>query len=132
MTDSFLMMTGWIVFGFAAVAAIPAVVALRLKRLPPSGAAASLPSEWLADSDRPLVSVIVPARNEQQQIGKALRSLLASESIPLEIIAVNDRSEDSTGQIMDEVAGEDARLRVVHLTELPAGWLGKSHAMHRA
>lgn len=132
MIDSFLMMTGWIVFGFAGVAAIPAVVALRLKRLPPSGAAASLPPEWLLDSDRPLVSVIVPARNEQQQIGKALRSLLASESIPLEIIAVNDRSEDSTGQIMDEVAREDARLRVVHLTELPAGWLGKNHAMHRA
>lgn len=132
MFDSFLTVSGWVFFGFAAIAAIPAVVALRLKRLPVSMAAAGFPPEWLADSGRPLVSVIVPARNEEQQIGKALRSLLAAETIPLEIIAVNDRSEDSTGRIMDEVAREDSRLRVVHITELPAGWLGKNHAMHSA
>lgn len=132
MFDSFLMISGWIFLAFSAVAAIPAVAALRIKRLPASTAAASLPPEWLTDSARPLVSVIVPARNEEQQIGQALRSLLASETVPLEIIAVNDRSEDSTGRIMDQVALEDGRLRVVHITELPAGWLGKNHAMHCA
>lgn len=71
MFDSFLTVSGWVFFGFAAIAAIPAVVALRLKRLPVSMAAAGFPPEWLADSGRPLVSVIVPAQNEEQQIGKA-------------------------------------------------------------
>jgi hypothetical protein len=61
MFNSFLTVSGWVFFGFAAIAAIPAVVALRLKRLPASMAAAGFPPEWLAESGRPLVSVIVPA-----------------------------------------------------------------------
>lgn len=60
----------------------------------------------------------------------SLRSLLALEYPQLEIIAVDDRSRDSTGAVMDRLAAGDSRLNVVHITELPPRWLGKTHAMH--
>jgi glycosyltransferase involved in cell wall biosynthesis len=78
---------------------------------------------------QPLVSVIVPARNEAREIERCLRSLIAQDHPNLEIIAVNDRSEDATGAIMDTLAAESARVRVIHVRELPEGWLGKTHAM---
>lgn len=76
------------------------------------------------------VSVIVAARDEAEKIAQCLKSLLNLAYPDLEIIAVNDRSRDATGQIMDQLASEDQRIRVLHITELPAGWLGKVHAMH--
>jgi glycosyltransferase involved in cell wall biosynthesis len=85
------------------------------------------------DSTRSLpgLSVIVPARNEAKNIAATLRSLLAAEGVALEIIAVDDRSTDETGAIMEEVAGEvtGKRIQVLHVAELPPGWLGKTHAM---
>ena len=132
MLDSVITFTGWLIFVGVAIAALPAVAALRLKRLTAPEQTPPLPREWFSDTSKPVVSVIVPARNESPQIGTALRSLLAAESIPLEIIAVNDRSEDDTGRIMDDVAREDSRVRVVHISQLPEGWLGKNHAMHMA
>jgi glycosyltransferase involved in cell wall biosynthesis len=83
----------------------------------------------------PLVSIIVPARNEEESIEQALRSLLALDYDNYEVIAVNDRSTDRTGEIMERVAGDlpsGKRLRVVHHRELPEGWLGKTHAMWMA
>jgi cellulose synthase/poly-beta-1,6-N-acetylglucosamine synthase-like glycosyltransferase len=81
----------------------------------------------------PMISVIVPARNEEQDVEAGLRSLLALESVAIEIIAVDDRSSDSTGSIMDRMAIEASAsgktLRVLHVSELPAGWMGKTHAM---
>ena len=80
----------------------------------------------------PRVSIIVPACNEQEDIRETLVQLLALDYSNYEIIAVNDRSTDGTGQIMDEVAASfqaHGRLKVVHISELPAGWLGKTHAM---
>jgi glycosyltransferase involved in cell wall biosynthesis len=81
----------------------------------------------------PTLTVVVPARNEAQDIAATLNSLLDSSLIGLEIIAVDDRSEDETGAIMDSIAGTAAGrgkdLRVLHVTELPPGWLGKTHAM---
>jgi glycosyltransferase involved in cell wall biosynthesis len=90
--------------------------------------AAPLPQEA-----QPLISVIVPARDEAQAIEQTLRSLLAQQGISIEILAVNDRSTDETGPIMDRVAAEahvqGKSIRVIHITELPAGWMGKTHAM---
>src|SRR5215469_9558819 len=70
----------------------------------------------------PRVSIIVPARNEEEDIEQGLSGLLALDYDNYEVIAVNDRSTDHTGEIMDRVAASPAahgRLRVVHVTELP-------------
>jgi glycosyltransferase involved in cell wall biosynthesis len=85
----------------------------------------------------PAVSVIVPARNEAASIEATLRSLLAAERVDLQILAVDDRSTDQTGAIMDGLAESLAgkgcvpgkTLQILHVTELPSGWLGKTHAM---
>lgn len=115
--------------------------------------------EWnrnpVTASGNPRVSIIVPARNEEQDIEASLRTLLALDYDNYEVIAVNDRSTDRTGEIMEKVAQEDTgapflapfarkpalsqpkggdvgRLRIIHHRELPAGWLGKTHAMWTA
>ena len=81
--------------------------------------------------DWPMVSVIVPACNEADKFESAARTLLAQDYANLEIILVDDRSTDSTGQIADRLADSDPRVRVLHITELPDGWLGKVHALDR-
>jgi glycosyltransferase involved in cell wall biosynthesis len=81
------------------------------------------------------VSIIVPARNEEEDIEQGLSGLLGLDYENYEVIAVNDRSTDRTGEIMEKVAASPAaqgRLRVVHVSELPSGWLGKTHAMWTA
>lgn len=79
----------------------------------------------------PKLSVIVPALNEEATIEAALRSLLSTRYPNVEVLAIDDRSTDGTGAIIDRLAAENPRLRAIHLTELPAGWLGKVHALHR-
>jgi glycosyltransferase involved in cell wall biosynthesis len=88
-------------------------------------------------SGNPRVSIIVPARNEEQDIEQSLTRLLELDYDSYEVIAVNDRSTDRTGEIMERVAAHRsvdtaARLRVIHHQELPPGWLGKTHAMWTA
>jgi chlorobactene glucosyltransferase len=76
-----------------------------------------------------LVSIILPARNEAGCIEACVRSLLAQDYQPLEIVAVDDCSEDETGAILDRLAAADGRLRVIHGTPVPEGWMGKAHAV---
>jgi glycosyltransferase involved in cell wall biosynthesis len=85
-----------------------------------------------ADAALPSLTIVVPARNEEAEIEPALQSLLRLNYPRFEVVAVNDRSTDQTGAIMDRIAAEPAaqgRLRVIHVRNLPAGWLGKVHAM---
>jgi glycosyltransferase involved in cell wall biosynthesis len=77
----------------------------------------------------PRVSVVFAARNEAATVGAAVPTMLALDYPDWELIAVNDRSEDDTGAILDRLAQADPRLKVVHVTELPEGWLGKNHAL---
>lgn len=79
------------------------------------------------------ITVIVPARNEEKAIEQTLRSLLAQESVSIEILAVDDRSTDKTGEIVDRIAAEAREegkiITAIHIEELPSGWMGKTHAM---
>jgi glycosyltransferase involved in cell wall biosynthesis len=124
----------------------------------PSVADVSQP-EWdrnpVMPSGNPRVSIIVPARNEEESIEKALKTLLALDYDDYEVIAVNDRSTDRTGEILERVerkshsdkaalrSGQapgaaasvdvtNSSLRAIHIRELPPGWLGKTHAMWTA
>lgn len=88
----------------------------------------------------PRVSIIVPARNEAEHVEAALLSLLQLDYPDYEVIAIDDRSDDATGVILDRLnmqwreRGELShhRLKVLHVSELPQGWLGKVHAMWKA
>ncbi len=77
--------------------------------------------------DLPSFTIVVPARNEADTMAPALRSLLALDYPAFDVIAVNDRSEDETGPLLDGF--NDPRLTVLHVEELPPGWLGKNHAL---
>lgn len=78
------------------------------------------------------VSILVAARNEAEDLPQALPTLLAQTHPRFEVVAVDDRSEDATGSILDNFASRDGRLSALHVRELPSGWLGKPHALHAA
>ena len=89
-----------------------------------------LPQHNISPAGSPSITVIIPARNEAADIAATLHSLLAQDYPNLQIIAVDDRSTDDTGPIMDSIAARHPeKLRTLHITELPSGWLGKTHAM---
>jgi cellulose synthase/poly-beta-1,6-N-acetylglucosamine synthase-like glycosyltransferase len=111
----------------------------------------SLP-EWdrhpVKPQGNPRVAIIVPARNEEASIEQALTRLLALDYDNYEVIAINDRSSDQTGAIMDKMSESSEKslwsagrprpatpelsvpeLKVIHVSELPPGWMGKAHAM---
>jgi chlorobactene glucosyltransferase len=77
----------------------------------------------------PLISVIVPARNEERNIRPCLHGILTQTYPNYEVIVVDDRSTDGTRLILEELATENARIRLVCGEELPAGWAGKPHAL---
>ncbi len=76
----------------------------------------------------PLVSILVPARNEAANIADCVRSLLAQDYTAFEVVALDDASTDGTGAILNALAAADGRLRVLRGQPLPAGWLGKHWA----
>ncbi len=113
---------------FGAIAAIWVVQSIRairgmltvpyLTRTPP-----------IADADAPSISLIFAARDEAEKLREALATMLAQDYPRYEVIAVNDRSRDATSEIMHEFARANSRLKVIDIAELPAGWLGKPHAL---
>ncbi|WP_293197374.1 glycosyltransferase family 2 protein [Paenibacillus sp.] len=80
-----------------------------------------------------LVSVLIPARNERIHIEDCLESVLASNTkgFRMEVLVLDDRSEDETAALVQAIAARDSRVRLLHGTDLPEGWMGKSHACHR-
>lgn len=102
------------------------LLARGVARLPKLSGAEPLP-----DAACPRVSIIFSARDEEEKLPRALETMLALDYPDFEIIAVNDRSSDRTGEILDNAAQRDPRLRVMHIRELPPGWLGKPHGLQR-
>ncbi len=76
----------------------------------------------------PFVSVLIPARNESRNIRRCLSSLQAQSYKWIEIICLDDRSEDDTAEIIAQTASTDSRVKLMRGAELPVGWVGKSHA----
>ena len=83
------------------------------------------PAAW---GSLPRVSVLIPARNEEQTIQAAVEAALASEGVELEVVVLDDQSEDATAAIVRRLAERDARVRLLNGPELPDGWCGKQHA----
>jgi glycosyltransferase involved in cell wall biosynthesis len=100
---------------------------IRIQAIPRLGDFAPEPGEAHA-----LVSILVAARNEAASLPRAVPTLLAQKDANCEVIAVDDRSDDATGSILDDLAAQNPRLRVTHIRELPAGWMGKPHALQTA
>lgn len=96
------------------------------RSLPPLSSRDAPPSS----SDRPRVSVLVAAKDEEANIERCIRSWLRQDYPDFELIVINDRSTDRTGPIIDRLAATDRRLRPVHVTALRPGWFGKNNAMH--
>ena len=85
----------------------------------------SWPSEW------PALSVLVPACNEADKIEPAALSLLAQDYPDLQIVFVNDRSDDETGAIINRLAKDQPGVTALHIEQLSPGWLGKVNALHQ-
>jgi cellulose synthase/poly-beta-1,6-N-acetylglucosamine synthase-like glycosyltransferase len=121
-----LLALGWLWQGLTALRGIPTLPDLNDPK-----------PNWpeLPANPQPDVTVVVPACNEEESIRATLTSLQASTGARLQIVAVNDRSADRTGAIMDEVAfqaksaARQHTLEIVHIQELPPGWMGKAHAL---
>lgn len=89
-------------------------------------------SPRLAAADAPLVTAIIPAKDEEGTLAECLTSVCTQDYPNLEIIVVDDRSTDRTGSIAREFAANDGRVRLLTIDELPPGWTGKTHALQVA
>ncbi len=120
LVDAWLWLTAaaWVL---AAAAWLAGLRTVRLLPGLPAAAAAGTP---------PRVSVVVAARNEVDRIETTVRRLLDQRGIDLELIVVDDRSEDATAAVLARLASVHPALRVMRVDTLPAGWLGKCHALH--
>jgi glycosyltransferase involved in cell wall biosynthesis len=115
---AWMVAVGWLWMVLTAANGLPRIPNLLTKRF-------NLEPEGL-----PSITVVVPARNESIHVAACLQSLLQQDYGPLRILAVNDRSTDDTGAILDALAlTAPERLQVLHIVELPPQWLGKTHAM---
>lgn len=77
------------------------------------------------------VSILIPARNESANIGRALEAALATRGVAFEVVVLDDGSEDDTAAIVESFMTRDSRVRLVSSAPLPAGWIGKEHACHQ-
>ena len=106
----------WAVFGFAVLQLVIALVNLFFyERLPKS------------NKTDALISLLIPARNEEKNIGNLLNDLLLQDYKNVEIIVFNDHSTDKTAEIVERYSLADDRIKLINSNNLPAGWLGKNH-----
>jgi glycosyltransferase involved in cell wall biosynthesis len=116
---------------FGSIAFVWIILSLRI-------AYGALKLPWIKDfpplggTDVPRISLLFAARDEEEKLPGALATLAQIDYPGLEIIGVDDRSKDATGRILDEFAAAHPRFRATHILELPAGWLGKPHALQQA
>jgi len=106
------------------LAAIPALVFLS------NAARYQTPELPSGGGDFPRVSVLIPARNEEEGIGRAVEAALASKNVDLEVVVLDDHSEDGTAKVVQAIARLDPRVRLESAPTLPEGWCGKQHACH--
>jgi len=126
MSFAVVLVVAWSVLGAISTVLFLYGAVMLVRRCPQLGELEPpAPPSW------PALSVVVPACNEARGIEAALGSLLAQDYPDLQIVLIDDRSTDGTGEIADALAASDSRLSVVHVRELPAGWLGKVHALQR-
>jgi hypothetical protein len=104
------------------LALVPALLFVRNLRLyvPPSAA--------IESEEIPAVSLLIPARNEEAGIGEAVEAAIRSEGVDLEVVVLDDHSEDATAEIVARIAALDSRVRLESAPPLPPGWCGKQHA----
>ena len=115
------------------MALIPTSVFLlnsRLYRRLPVGEETPSHGQGQEDGERPAVSVLIPARDEEGNIRSTLDAVLASRDCDFEVIVLDDHSVDGTGRIVNEMAARDPRVRLEVAPPLPEGWCGKQHACH--
>lgn len=105
------------------LAAIPAALFLR-------NACLYISPPGLKSGVLPCVSVLIPARNEEHNIGEVIDSALSNRGAEIEVIVADDGSEDRTAAIVRELAANDPRVRLIETPPLPSGWNGKQHACH--
>jgi hypothetical protein len=118
-TPTVILLLAWAGLVLAAIPALLTFANLRLFEPPPRPP---------ADGPRPAVSVLVPARNEAAAIGRLIADVLASRDVDLELVILDDSSEDATASLVTTAADRDPRVRLVSGGPLPAGWCGKQHA----
>jgi hypothetical protein len=122
--------TFWIaVFGIIAFLWVAGAIelALGVRTIPSLESVAPL-----KDSECPPVSILLAGRDEAEKLPDAIETMLALDYPKYEVIAVDDRSEDPTGAILEAAARKDTRLKPARVDALPAGWLGKPHALQQA
>ncbi|MBV8820583.1 MAG: glycosyltransferase [Acidobacteriaceae bacterium] len=112
------MILALIVLSFAALPALVFALNFGLFRRAPGG----------TNSVRTSISVLIPARNEEKSIEGAVRSVLASEHVELEVVVLDDGSEDGTASVVSRMSRQDPRVRLVQGRPLPEGWCGKQYA----
>ena len=125
-----ILVAAWWVFGALLERAVRQIASLRDTLRDESDAGGKPIAE--AGAVLPSLSVVVTARDEIREIETTVRRLLAQTYPALEVIVVDDRSTDGTGEVLDRLRQESgaSRLAVIHNRVLPGGWLGKCHACH--
>jgi glycosyltransferase involved in cell wall biosynthesis len=121
---SLLVMLAWVI-----IVAFNLPDLLRLPWLPADAGAVSCGGDG---GSMPWVSVILPARNEANRLEETLSAWARQRYPAFEVLVVDDRSEDATGEIIDRYSAVDPRFRAIHVDSLPPGWLGKNYALHLA